>query len=67
LWRSRRTLARFFDVVLPHMNELQRRVVAGAPAEMLARGGNTAVASASRMSRNTVIKAEAGVSPFLTI
>ena len=49
------------------MNELQRRVVAGAPAEMLARGGNTAVASASRMSRNTVIKAEAGVSPFLTI
>lgn len=23
-------LARFFEVVLPHMNELQRRVVAGA-------------------------------------
>jgi hypothetical protein len=51
-------LARFFKVVLPHMNELQRRVVAGASAEMLGRGGKTAVAEASGMSRNTVIKAE---------
>lgn len=55
------SLARFFDVVLPHMNEVQRRVVAGAAAEMLGRGGKTAVASASGMSRNTVIKAEAQV------
>ncbi len=54
-------LARFFDVVLPHMNELQRRVVAGAASEMLGRGGKTAVAVASGMSRNTVIKAEAEV------
>ena len=54
-------LARFFDVVLPHMNELQRRVVAGAAAEMLGRGGKTAVATASGMSRNTVIKSEAEV------
>ena len=54
-------LARFFDVVLPHMNERQRRVVAGAAAEMLGRGGKTAVATASGMSRNTVIKAEAEV------
>jgi Rhodopirellula transposase DDE domain len=54
-------LARFFDVVLPHMNEVQRRVVAGATAEMLGRGGKTAVATASGMSRNTVIKAEAEV------
>lgn len=54
-------LARFFDVVLPHLNELQRRVVAGAAAEMLGRGGKTAVATASGMSRNTVIKAEAEV------
>ena len=37
-------LARFFEVVLPHMNEVQRRVVAGAAAEMLGRGGKTAVA-----------------------
>ena len=43
------------------MNEMQRRVVAGAMAEMLGRGGNTAVAAASGMSRNTVIKAEGEV------
>ncbi len=40
-------LARFFDMVLPHLNEVQRRVVAGAAAEMLGRGGKTAVAGAS--------------------
>jgi transposase len=51
-------LARFFEVVLPHMNEVQRRVVAGAMSELLGRGGKTAVAEASGMSRNTVIKAE---------
>ncbi len=60
-------LARFFDVVLPHLNELQRRVVAGASSEMLGRGAKTAVATASGMSRNTVIKAqgevEAGIEP----
>jgi transposase len=60
-------LARFFEVVLPHMNEVQRRVVAGAAAEMFGRGGKTAVANASGMSRNTVIKAEgeiaAGIDP----
>ena len=54
-------LARFFEVVLPHTNELQRRVVAGAMSEMLGRGGKTAVAVASGMSRNTVIKAESEV------
>jgi len=54
-------LARFFDVVLRHMNEVQRRVVAGAAAEMFGRGGKTAVAAASGLSRNTVIKAEAEV------
>lgn len=51
-------LARFFEVVLPHLNERQRRVVAGATSEMLGRGGKSAVAAASGMSRNTVIKAE---------
>jgi hypothetical protein len=54
-------LAPFFEVVLPNMNEVQRRVVAGATAEMLGRGGKTAVAVASGMGRNTVIKAEAEV------
>jgi Rhodopirellula transposase DDE domain len=58
-------LARFFDVVLPHMDEVQRRVVAGAMAEMLGRGGKTAVAEASGMSRNTVIKAEREVAEGL--
>jgi hypothetical protein len=40
------------------MNERQRRVVAGASAQMFGRGGKTAVAEASGMSRNTAIKAE---------
>jgi transposase len=64
---GRDELARFFSVVLPHLNEVQRRVVAGAMAEALGRGGKTAVAEASGMSRNTVIKAErevtAGIDP----
>jgi len=50
------------------MNERQRRVVAGAAAEMFGRGSKTAVATASGMSRNTVIKAEsevaAGIEPI---
>ncbi|HUY72588.1 MAG TPA: ISAzo13 family transposase, partial [Gaiellaceae bacterium] len=64
---SRDELARFFTTVLPHLNELQRRVVAGAMAVELGRGGKSAVAEASGMSRNTVIKAErevrSGVAP----
>jgi hypothetical protein len=60
-------VARFFEVVFPHLNEVQRRVVAGAFSEMLGHGGKTTVASASGMSRNTVIKAErevgAGIEP----
>lgn len=60
-------LERFFSVVMPHLNEVQRRVVAGAMAEALGRGGKTAVAKASGLSRNTVIKAqaevEAGIEP----
>ncbi|MDQ4070444.1 MAG: ISAzo13 family transposase, partial [Actinomycetota bacterium] len=60
-------LERFFSVVMPHLNEVQRRVVAGAMAESLGRGGKTAVAKASGLSRNTVIKAqaevEAGIEP----
>jgi hypothetical protein len=53
--------ARFFEVVLPHMNELQRRVVAGAAVEMLGRGGKSAVANASGLTRNTVTRAESEV------
>jgi hypothetical protein len=39
-------LARFFEGTLPHLNEVQRRVVAGAAAQMLGQGGKTAVATA---------------------
>ena len=64
---TREGLARFFEVALPHLDERQRRVVAGAMSEMLGHGGKTAVATASGMSRNTVIKAqsevEAGIEP----
>jgi hypothetical protein len=52
-------VARFFTDVLPHMNERQRRVVVGAAAVMI--GNKAAVAEASGMSRNTVIKAEAEI------
>ena len=54
-------------MALPHLDERQRRVVAGAMAEMLGHGGKTAVGTASGMSRNTVIKAQsevqAGIEP----
>ena len=55
---SQEELARFFTTVMPHLNEVQRRMVAGAMAVGLGRGGKSAVAEASGMSRNTVIKAE---------
>jgi hypothetical protein len=58
---SAEELARFFDTVLAHLNEKQRRVVAGALSRELGRGGKSAVAKASGMSRNTVIKAEGEV------
>jgi transposase len=54
-------LREFFEAVLPHLNEVQRRVVAGAMARSLGRGGKTRVAEASGMSRNTVLKAQAEV------
>ena len=52
---SEEGLAGFFSVVVPLLDERQRRVVAGAAARMLGRGGTTAVAKAADMSRNTVI------------
>jgi len=53
---TRDELAGFFETVLPHLNEVQRRVVAGAMATMAGRGGKTLVAEASGMGRNTVSK-----------
>ena len=48
-------LARFFDVMWPMLDERQRRLLAGAAAELLGRGGQARVTDASGMSRNTVI------------
>ena len=42
--------------VLPHLDERQRRLCAGAVAEMVGRGGRTKVAKLTGMSRSTVIK-----------
>ena len=38
-----------------HLDEKQRRLLAGAMARLLGRGGPTVVARASGMSRNTVL------------
>jgi Rhodopirellula transposase DDE domain len=47
-------LEEFFSVISPLLDERQRRVVAGATARLLGRGGTTAVARTAEMSRNTV-------------
>jgi hypothetical protein len=51
--------AGFFDVIPQNINEVQRRVMAGAISQMLGRAGKTAVTVASSMSRNAVIKPRA--------
>ncbi len=43
--------------VMPHLDERQRRVLAGSTARALGRGGIAAVAEATGMSRSTVQKA----------
>jgi hypothetical protein len=48
-------LAEFFSVVMPLLDERQRRVLAGAFAQMLGRGGVAAVSRTASMSRSTVI------------
>ncbi len=53
---SQEELRGFFETVLPHLNEVQRRVVAGAMAAAIGHGGKTAVAEASGLGRNTVAK-----------
>jgi transposase len=54
-------LAGFFDTVLPHLNELQSRVVTGAMAVALGRGGQARVVEASGMSSSTIYKSVAEV------
>ena len=60
-------LTEFFDTVLPHLDERQRRVAVGAMAESLGRGGQSRVIEASGMSSHTVWKAanevRSGVEP----
>jgi hypothetical protein len=60
-------LKAFFSFVNQHLDEKQRRLVAGAMAQLLGHGGATAVAEAAGMSRNTVIagrkSAAAGEAP----
>jgi len=60
-------LAQVFSMVLPLLNERQRRVLVGAHAQALGRGGIAAVTRATGMSRTTVSKAagevRAGVMP----
>jgi transposase len=48
-------LEEFFSFMAPLLDERQRRLMAGALANILGRGGPTVVARASGMSRNTVI------------
>jgi DNA-binding phage protein len=48
-------LEKFFEFMAGHLDEKQRRLVAGGIARLLGRGGLTAVAGAAGMSRNTVI------------
>jgi hypothetical protein len=47
-------LAEFFSRVLPLLDERQKRLVLGATAELLGRGGKTAVSQAAGVSRSTV-------------
>lgn len=48
-------LAGFFEFMFEHLDEKQRRLLAGGMARLIGRGGPTAVAAASGLSRNTVI------------
>ncbi len=64
-------LREFFSTVLPHLNEVQRRVVAGAIARAIGDGGKSRVAEAAGMGRNTVAKAvgeiETGIEPSVRL
>ena len=47
--------------MLPHLNELQYRVVAGATSELLGRGRKSAMVLAAGLSRSTVTHGESEV------
>ena len=48
------SVAAFTSTVMPHLDERQRRIVAGATARLVGRGGIVTVAEATGMSRSTV-------------
>ncbi|MBK6309338.1 MAG: hypothetical protein IPF42_01665 [Candidatus Microthrix sp.] len=50
-------LTDYFEAVLPHLDERQRRLNVGAVAVMLGRGGRTKVSELTGMSRSTVTRA----------
>ena len=50
-----------FSFIAPHLDEKQRRLLAGALAQALGRGGSAFVTRASGMSRNTVIAGQKAV------
>ena len=52
---SEESLARFFSLTSPFLDERQRRLVAASVADVLGRGGQARVATAAGISRNTVI------------
>lgn len=60
-------LSFFFGEVLPHLDERQRKIVSGAAARALGRGGVKAVAVASGLSLSTVqhgaLAVDAGIEP----
>ena len=49
------SLARFFSLTFPLLDERERRLLAAAAVDMLGRGGQARVAAATGMSRNTLI------------
>jgi hypothetical protein len=61
-------LSRRFAVLLPHLNERQRRLAVAAEARLLGHGGVRAVAQVAGMSETTVrrgvVELEAGEDPF---
>jgi hypothetical protein len=49
-------LEKFFEFMAGHLDEKQRRLVAGGIARLLGRGGLTAVAGAAGCYRQTLVR-----------
>jgi transposase len=68
---SEEAVRRKLSIVMPHLNERQRRILAGAEARALGRGGIALVARVTGMSRSTltdaVAEVDAGIEPTARI